>query len=937
MDSLNIGVKVDAGAAAESLNKVGASIDGVTAKTKLLTATSNDNLAAAVKQEAAIQRAYKEMENYSSRIGKTKSDLMAMKAEQMGITDKVQGFIDTVKKFEASQIKEGAHSMEEFGFQTAGAKRELLVLAHELSQGNFKRFAGSLMVLGERTNAMGSVFAMATSPIALAGAALAVFAGAAVEGAMEVSALQKSMQLTNGYAGVTVAGFDAMAESIAHMSDGRIGVARDALQALVATGRFGADNLQALGVAAVNMERVTGQTAEEVVKDFEKMADGVAAWVAEHNKSMHFVTLAQYDYIKAMEDAGNKEGAEAEATRLMNAQLGVAESRLGALEKGWIAVKNAASAFWDGAKSIGRNDETEKLQSALSYQRSQFARAQALGDKGGMNGWNSKMIQTQKQLDLLNEVAAAKGRADKVQEDGLSAEKKLDEWRKLAGSINLAKKEIDDFRVSVAQALAANPNNADALDAQKNAKKIEEAIRKKYNKSDYKAENKLTSAFTSSKDSMGADNAKMEDEIRQIAEYGKAVDKSRVAILEFELTKGKLKGLDSWRASQLRGLAGAGDADAEKLAGVKGVADLDKKLAALKAEAEAQAVVKEATREAALMADLDQQKSRISAETYAAEAAKIHSVTQELEKHNSETSIATLNRTTDDQVTKIIAEANATSQSALEHQKLAAALKIQAQANADIAKSPGQAGAIQAAAASDINKLGDAYDYADQKRRSFTEGWQNDTANYLSSISDGAAQSKKVFTDMFKGMEDALFNFVTTGKLSFSSLAKSIIDDLIRISIQKGITGPLANSSAGGGVGGMFGGLLGGIFGPGVSVSSTADGATGIGSASGAGYSPAADSNAASIAMEDVSSFAVGTDYVPQDMLAMIHKGEKITPAAFNSTNGDGAGHTVNVTVNHNGDSSGDGAANVQQFGQMVGLQIRQTLLQEKRPGGLLA
>src|SRR5258708_37355124 len=71
--------------------------------------------------------------------------------------------------FSSNMTKSGAEaskSMDHFGAHTAGARRELLVLAHELSQGNFKRFAGSLMVLGEQMDWMGAIMSGTGAAIA---------------------------------------------------------------------------------------------------------------------------------------------------------------------------------------------------------------------------------------------------------------------------------------------------------------------------------------------------------------------------------------------------------------------------------------------------------------------------------------------------------------------------------------------------------------------------------------------------------------------------------------------------------------------------------------------------------------------------------------------------------------------------------------------------
>jgi len=166
----------------------------------------------------------------------------------------------------------------------------------------------------------------------------------------------------------------------------------------------------------------------------------------------------------------------------------------------------------------------------------------------------------------------------------------------------------------------------------------------------------------------------------------------------------------------------------------------------------------------------------------------------------------------------------------------------------------------------------------DKNNSSWEYGAKVSMRNYLDEISNVAKQSESLFTKAFKGMEDALVNFVKTGKLDFASLTDSIISDLMRMQIQKSIMQPIAGAfDAAGGLGGIFSGL----FGSGTSASPSSTGATA--------------STWTSTSMPMLPSFAVGTDYVPHDMIAQIHKGERIVPAAFNPANG-GGGQAITIS-----------------------------------------
>jgi len=83
--------------------------------------------------------------------------------------------------------------------------------------------------------------------------------------------------------------------------------------------------------------------------------------------------------------------------------------------------------------------------------------------------------------------------------------------------------------------------------------------------------------------------------------------------------------------------------------------------------------------------------------------------------------------------------------------------------------------------------------------------------NYYDEAGNIAKQTEDAFTSAFNGMEDALVNFVKTGKLDFKSLADSIISNLIRIAVQQSITKQLASALGDSDIlGVLLGGLLGG-------------------------------------------------------------------------------------------------------------------------------
>ena len=90
-----------------------------------------------------------------------------------------------------------------------------------------------------------------------------------------------------------------------------------------------------------------------------------------------------------------------------------------------------------------------------------------------------------------------------------------------------------------------------------------------------------------------------------------------------------------------------------------------------------------------------------------------------------------------------------------------------------------------------LQKLKDIISFVDEKFPDVSKGIQLGLLDIQRSFGDITSNIRKSVVDVFKGMEDAIVEFVTTGKIGFGDLVNSILADLARLAVRQFITGPL--------------------------------------------------------------------------------------------------------------------------------------------------
>ena len=809
--------------AAKGVDAIGTSGDGAAAKLDRSTKSFT----------ASIQRVTAELQAGS----KNTAAYFETRGKQLGIDPAVlQPYLqDLAKAQQAQQVAAG--SLDKMGLSAAQLNQSLRYLPKQFDDAFRSLAAGQAPVavlfqqgsqlrdmfggVGGAVKAVGGYVAGLVNPYTLAAAAAAGLAIAYEKGAAEGEEFRKTVILTGQVAGVTADQLSSMAASISKSGSGTQGRAAEVLNEMAQSSAIGADNLKRFAAAALELEHAGGPAAEQTVKAFQDLAKAPLEGALKLNETTNFLTRSIYEEIRSLE----LQGRTLEAGKVaQDAFYSVATERtapllqnLGYAERAWLGVKDAIKGTGDALLNIGR-DST--LDDQIAKARADVAAAQRRGNEPDfydaaagrlLPGGASALKDAQDRLRILtltrDQDAAISG--EKAKQAQLA--KDLAAWDR-DGLAFLSKRQQLEMAITKAQ----NEGKAAGASPDEIAGRVRQ-IRERFDPGITAAES--ASGINAVKRQLGQLTAAYGDAETILAAQRAAGTISEADYYEAKRAFIRLDQDAQVKALQVENTGLAKESQDSKFSTAQRIANNDKildnlaKIDQINGKAAASTVVLGIQQKSAVDAITKAYvEARLAAEDYLTTLTRQHQLELDL------TGKGTVARQ-DGQAQSQITDRYDQEQRRIQNQRSALAISQGGSITEDQRK--------QFDALLSVNKefkdkaLTEWQDYHDKRvalEADWSVGASEAMANYIETTRDVAKQSEELFTRAFSGMEDALVNFIKTGKLNFTALADSIITDLIRVQVKQAIVSA-STSDWGSAILGGIGMLIGGTGG--VNVNST--------------------------------------------------------------------------------------------------------------------
>lgn len=886
-----------------------------------------------------------------SAIGKTRTQLLELKAAKLGVTAESAPLIAKLRE-QDNQWKVGTISARQYRqalrmlpaqftdiftsiaggmplwlvlFQQGGQisdsfgglggifryiKEELLGMkgATDESNDSLSESANSLADNAQNARGLASILTPARlGMIGLAGAG-ALVAYHFYKAADRAEQLRKSLAMTNSYSGLTASSLSKTIAA-AHDSGLTYAEASEALKSLIDAGMSAGANFDKLTVTISNFADKSGVVLDELAKDFVSIANDPSKGILALNEKYHFLTAVQYQHIAALQEEGKYTEALAAANQAAVDGMDRAADRmkesLGTVSSIMEGLKDMAKGMWDAIEGIREPTQGEALKSLISRRDSIQAQVDN-SERTGYNQKNGKLDKWRAELSVLNAQVSAQTLLSDMQviadktaseaqaqhnqnlKDAIDLQQGLNQGLKNSEKRERAINELNRQRIRMNQAAAADPKNNLGMSDADYQKRLTNINNQFKDPKTPKGPKFVPSSGDSAEDSAQADLLALKSQLVVLRQHVDLNDKI------------SLQRKDLWKAQ-------ANFIVLEKAAEERQLSAKEKSLLASKD---------------AILASKD----------------KLAIVGDEVAQQER------LNKL-QDASTKYVIQMSEKRQALRDSAGLSSRMGQRENSYAQLRQGwRAQGGDLKDQGYQDqVKALKDYYAEEDALRSDWKAGAQKGWNDYLDSATNVYASISSVAGAALSGVSDMLTSLVTTGKASFKDFTTSILKMIIDI-INKLLVAYAVQAMMG------WIGQTGGTVANGQTVAmppkniSTGKYDTGGYTGDGGKYEPAGVVHRGEFVMTKEATQRIGVD----NLYAMMRGyatggfvGNTVADSApmHGLCGSEGAQLTINapITVNQQGqqqDRSGNGDAVAKAYQQVIDTSVREGIARELRPGG---
>lgn len=306
-------------------------------------------------QKAFITGLQQEVEG----LGKTRAELLEIKAAQMGVSAQAAPLIAQLKN-QTGQLKLAGVSAGQYKQAMRMLPAQITDVVTSLASG-MPVWMVAIQQGGQIKDSFGGigntfkVLLAAISPVVVAvGTVVTVLAALAIgayNAASRNAELAQNLILTGNYAASSADQIRAMTDEISANSLATGRTVQSIAASMVKAGKYTGDQIKKITELTANWSTVTGESADSIISNFDKITSDPVKGLLELNKTYNFLEEGQLTYINNLKKTKGESVAVAEATKLfadeMEKRIGKMAEASTPLEKMWRDIKKWASDAWD--------------------------------------------------------------------------------------------------------------------------------------------------------------------------------------------------------------------------------------------------------------------------------------------------------------------------------------------------------------------------------------------------------------------------------------------------------------------------------------------------------------------------------------------------------------------------------------------------------------